>query len=356
MTSDELVIKELEPYLHEFKKHMISEQGQEWDKERVDRKEWFQKELAKKTILDLEEHTLGMIIESLWANVIWSDKSYLINNILNNGLDKIKENLSKLLHGNAPISNRFNDFRNEIKHIGPSMITEMLAFVHPDEYPIWNAQTRNALRILGIHGSLPDRVFKYQINGSDYEQCIIILKSLRELLQRNGFPDMDYIELDFFLAFIAFEYKTPEVIEEEKMVDFDHDEVCDLIMAIGTNLGFSVQPKKKIAIGAVLDVYWSARVGNMGEIAYAFEVQKHGSIDSAILNLQRARNDPKVQRVVFVAKEEEINSIREEMASVPGDFKRYISYLDVRDVFRSAELLTEVNEILRELRLVPSKE
>ncbi len=92
----------------------------------------------------------------------------------------------------------------------------------------------------------------------------------------------------------------------------------------------------------------------MGQVAYAFEVHKSGSIDSLILNLQRAKNDPRVQRIVAVSDQTSLDRIRKESEGLGGDLKRYLVYFYVRSLIRVSELLTEVNELLRELRLTAS--
>jgi len=349
------MVSHLQPYFKAFINHMKTVQGQDWEKERRERRSWFQQDLSKTNIANLDEETLASVIGSLWANALWVDKTWLIGKIMDNGLDNVTSALQSLLHGSNPLAQRFDDFRNNIKHVGPASMTEIMAFVHPDDFPIWNETTKQALIRLGLDNRLPARMFKYPITGDDYEKAVELLRDLKNLLRKNGVPEADYIELDFFLAFVVFHMpialETPIQLSER---DFDHDELCEKIAAIGTNLGFEVETKKRIAKGAEVDVYWSVRMGNLGAVSYVFEVQKSGSSDSLILNLQRALNDPKVQRVVTVGSKETIEDLREEVESLSEDFRKRLVYLEVEDVQRVGDLLTEAIRILAPLKLSPS--
>ncbi|MBO3809371.1 MAG: hypothetical protein FGF50_07240, partial [Candidatus Brockarchaeota archaeon] len=57
-----------------------------------------------------------------------------------------------------------------------------------------------------------------------------------------------------------------------------------------------------------------------------------GSIDSLILNLQRAKNNPTVQKLVVVANTKDLKRIREEVESLSEDFRKSLVYLEAKDV------------------------
>lgn len=317
--------------------------------------------LSEESIDKLDEPALEELMASLWANLMWPNISVKMKMILdNNEISDIRDGLELLIYGSDSFPRRYDEFRNSVSHIGTAAITELLAFVDPDEYCPWNEKTRTALRILDLSKVFSKSSMKYsQISGEDYEKCLKSLAELSDILNENGMENADLLDLHYFLAFIVENHLESEAeshagVDYSSFDDFDHDEVGELIASIGENLGFSAEQRRKIAKGSQLDVYWSAKVGNMGEIAYAFEVQKSGSIDSLIINLQRARNDPKVQRIVVVSTESGLQSIRDEIETLQGDFRRYLAYLDVRDVIRAAQMLRDVNEILQGLRLSAS--
>ena len=85
----------------------------------------------------------------------------------------------------------------------------------------------------------------------------------------------------------------------------------DLLTAIGQWLGFQAKKEELVARGARVDAVWQARIANLGVVTYVFEVQRRGSIDSLILNLQRAQNNQSVQRLIVVANSDEITRVRQ---------------------------------------------
>jgi len=101
-----------------------------------------------------------------------------------------------------------------------------------------------------------------------------------------------------------------------------------------------------------VDAVWQARIANLGVVTYVFEVQRRGSYDSLILNLQRAQNNPSVQRLVVVALPGEIVKIRREIETLSEGFRRSVGYMEVAEVMRAAELVTELSGIINKLELV----
>ena len=81
-----------------------------------------------------------------------------------------------------------------------------------------------------------------------------------------------------------------------------------LIRDIGEWLGFVSATEQKIAKGTTVDVVWSWRIGNVGEVKYVFEVQKGGNEKSALFNLLKALSDPSVQRVVVISDKEQLDT------------------------------------------------
>lgn len=349
--------------MKKFQEFLKTEEGQEWVDYRQEHVSLLAELRNPVAIAQLDESGLERIMGSLWSNLMWPNIGVKMKMIFaENKMDTIRESLKDLLYGNAPMAERYDRFRDNVSQIGTSSITEILGSFDPREYMIWNERVKSGLRILGLAQDFPKRAMKYsQISGADYENCIVQLKEVLKSLQQNGKPEADFLDVHFFLAHVATEHSESEIKNHsesgpEEVSEWNHDEVVEMIASIGSNLGFEVDRKKKVARGAVVDVYWSAKVGNLGQVAYAFEVQKSGSVDSLILNLQRARNDPKVQRIVVVSDQPGLQNIRNEVLDLEGDFKRYLAYLDVRSLTKVSEMLTDVNEILKDLRLSESWE
>ena len=124
---------------------------------------------------------------------------------------------------------------------------------------------------------------------------------------------------------------------------------------MGIWLGFDAEKEKHIAPGAKVDVVWQAKIANLGVVTYVLEVQRKGSIDSLILNLQKAQNNPSVQRLVVVATSKDIEKIQNEIRVLPESFRKAVSYMEVFEALHASELLNEFSEIIDKLQLVQSE-
>ncbi|MEM3081408.1 MAG: hypothetical protein QXH35_06900 [Nitrososphaerota archaeon] len=321
-------------------------------RERKDREAQFRKLLDENTIDQLYESEIRQVISSLWAFGWWANKQYVMNRFFKStDLATFRSELKNLVYGAEPLAKRYDRFFEKVRGIGPAAVTEILAHVNPSQYGIWNDKSRKALEILGLGGVLPTR--KYKISGSEYEKFVEVLKSLFKLV----YPDQTHpnlLDMDLFLYYIAAKDKEvmEEVAVEEEDYDFDHDEVVDKLVEIGNGMGFEAESEVQIAKGAQVDVHWRAKIANLGVVSYVFEVQKGGSIDSLILNLQKAKKDPTVQKLIVVSNTKGVKKIRNEVESLAEEFRKSIAYMEARDVKRASELLSELSSIISKLELV----
>ncbi|MBO3833138.1 MAG: hypothetical protein FGF51_07145 [Candidatus Brockarchaeota archaeon] len=291
------------------------------------------------------------IIASLWAYAGWTNKDYIADLALKSvGFNTLKAELKNLLYGADPLAKRYDRFFEKLRDIGPAGVTEILAFVKPEHYGIWNDKSRRSLEILGLGEVLPTK--KYKISGSEYEKVNEAMKSIFKVIEpEKAGPNLLDVDLSLFYI-VTKEMKEVRVVVEEEDYDFDHDEIVDKLVEIGNGLGFETSSGQQIARGARVDVLWQAKIANLGVVSYVFEVQRGGSIDSLILNLQRAKNNPTVQKLVVVANTKDLKRIREEVESLSEDFRKSLAYLEAKDVERASDLLAELNTIISRLELV----
>ena len=189
----------------------------EWKKERNERYKHCQKILSKQNIEHLSEEDFSELIKSLWASNMWTNKDHLVKKIINkNGMDLIRSSLKDLLYGTDAISKRFDVFSSKIKHLGPSSVTEILVFFKPHKYCLWNDKPKEVIPRLRLDTKLPDRVYKYQIKGKDYELISILMNKFLDDMKANGFPKADFLDLDIVMWLLFLEY-TEEEVEEEKI-------------------------------------------------------------------------------------------------------------------------------------------
>lgn len=80
-----------------------------------------------------------------------------------------------------------------------------------------------------------------------------------------------------------------------------------------------------------------------------FEVHKSGSIDGLLLNLQKARSNPTVQKVITVSDEKQLDQIRQETSGLPEEFRKAMAFWKVNEVQEVAEKLQSVSEIISSL-------
>ena len=241
--------EKLKRVIEEFKKFMETGEGKRWKDERIEREELYQKLLSPSHIDELTKEEFSLIIKSLWASNLWSNKDWLVQKILeeNGGIENIRNALKELLYGSGNIKERYDSFTQKIKRIGPSMLTEILAFTDPQKYCIWNEKPKAVLPFLKMDKLLPPRVFKYQINGKEYKKCIEVLSKIRESL-RMVLPRPDFIDVDFFLAFIFYKI-LPKAREEkieiekgkikpQKVTISTHESAQKALVELGNILGF----------------------------------------------------------------------------------------------------------------------
>lgn len=199
-------------------RHELSDEG--WNHERRERSDLYRRHLGEESISLLSEDAFREVVKSLWAVHIWTNKDWKVDDVIaRSGLANIREALGLLLYGEEPIAQRYDRCRQLIRGLGSSSITEIMCFVHPDKYPIWNNKPKNVLPRLDMKTLLPDRVYKYQLKGSDYERCIEVLALVRDEMRVYGFRQADFLDMDIlmwllFLEVVRQEPSPPDGVRE----------------------------------------------------------------------------------------------------------------------------------------------
>lgn len=364
----------LQKYITGFKEFLKTPRAREWDEDRKQRLKSFQLVLSPNSIHRLSEEKFSEIIKSLWASQIWSDKNYKANAVLeDNSISNIRQELALLLYSDAPLQERFDRFRKHIKGLGPSSITEILVFVKPHEYCLWNEKPKTVLPFLGLDSLLPSRVFKYQITGADYIQCNEVLNLIRNELQKHGFENADFIEVDFFLAYIFYEViKTQPPIKDGKRdkkcpkIDISkltHWDAIGMLVELGNLLGFDTyvadpnkkyngKPLKELVtleeppeefkgikdVGRV-DVIW---FNKFTPPAYFFEVEDGGNMRDALQRLFQASHFN--AKFFVVAPSENRPKFERWVKTAPYKYMQYHfkSYEELAEFFEEARAFTEL--------------
>lgn len=357
----ELLRKHIQAYNkrlnEEYEKHI------EDLKERETRTKYYQS-WTRERILGMEEPDLYEYISKLWAMLIWGNKQYVVDKLIqNHGLEIVRNELAELVWGKENIVQRWDNFRKKIKGMGPAMMSEILCYVHPDECMIWNRRAYVSLNYLGFK-NLPR--YNYQLTGRKYHELSQSAKKVAVELTKAGIANSNLLTVDYFiwdelqveenLSQIYSKTRTEDIepleAESDETSDFIHDEIRDKIADIGKWLGFNAQVEIRVAEGSKVDTIWEATIGNMGRVIYVFEVQTKGSTDSLILNLLKSLNNPAVQGVVAVSDSDQLERIRKHAFNV-GDLGKKLKYWNYKEVLANHEALSAVNESINRLGLVP---
>lgn len=354
-TLDDRVKAKIASFLPGFKKWLDTDEAREYLREREEKEREFRILLDAAAIEQLSEPDFRRMIASLWAYVGWTNKDYVADRILKStDFNALKSEVKNLLYGTAPFASRYDRFFEKVKFIGPAGVTEILAFANPKQYGIWNDKSRRVFEMLGLGEVLPTK--KYRISGSEYEKVNEALKAIFRVI-KPGEAEPYLLDADTFIYYlyhhlVTKEAKEEKIVTKEEDYDFDHDEIIEKLVEIGNGLGFEANSEQQIAKGARVDVLWQAKIANLGVVSYVFEVQRGGSIDSLLLNLQRAKNNPTVQKLVVVANARDLKRIKEEAESLSEEFRKSLAYLEAKDVERASDLLAELNTIISRLELV----
>lgn len=328
--------------------------------ERNERITYYQS-FTKERILAMTKEDLLEYISKLWAMLIWGNKQYFVDKLIaDNGFDNLKKQLVNLLWSNDAIEKRWDKASDSIKGFGPAMMSELLCYVYPNECVLWNRRAYVGFEYIGIT-NLPK--YDYQLNGKKYKELSIIGLEIAKEMKKMGAEDCSLLSVDYFIweelqvqeNLSKIHVKSIDLKPVEKLSNeeskFVHNEIRDKLRDIGLWLGFNASIEKKVADGSVVDTVWESVIGNMGRVMYVYEVQTKGSIDSLILNLLKAKNNPAVQGVVAVSDKVQIEKIKKHSAAVPG--LENLKYWDYEEVLEVHESLEFVNTSINKLKLVP---
>lgn len=311
-------------------------------------------------ILSMSEEDIYEYISKLWAMLIWGNKHYVVDKIIEeNGLENFKKNLAKLIWGKQDISERWDSFRSKIKGMGPAMISEILCKTHPGDFMLWNRRAYVGFNYLEAE-SLPRH--DYQVTGEKYKYLCDLCKEISQELKNAGFKDTTLLAVDYFiwdqlqvednLSNIYRKKSDKEIAEVPEESKFMHDDIRDKLREIGQWLGFISKIEQKVSEGSKVDTIWESTIGNMGRVIYIFEVQTRGSIDSLIINLLKSMKNAAVQGVVAVSDHEQLERIKSNVLDIK-ELKDKLRYWDYEEVLKVHEYLEFVMANINKLGLVP---
>ena len=169
---------------------------QQEKKEREENISFFQTYTPEK-IRSMNEDDVYSFISKLWAMLIWGNKHYVVDKLISeNGLENFKDDLIKLVWSEKTIEERWNDFRKNIKGLGPAMTSEILCKIHPERYMLWNRRAYVGLKKLKIK-DLPR--YDYQLTGKRYSYLCDKIKEIALEFGKVGITDANLLAVDYFI-------------------------------------------------------------------------------------------------------------------------------------------------------------
>lgn len=358
-------MERLREHIKQYLRHLETKasDAEENQKERTARMEFYQgwtpDRMAAMTPEDVAQY-----LSKLWAMLIWGNKQYVVDKVLSsNGLDKFRIELSALVWGEGSLAKRWDGFRDSIKSVGPAMMSEILCHTHPETCMLWNRRAYVGLNYLEV-AELPK--YDYQLTGVRYEKLCRVCRDIADEIAKAGHTNVNLLWVDYFIWSelqvadtlagigkpVSKEVGAVPVDVEKDKKSFVHNEVRDKIADIGVWLGLQAETEKKVADGAKVDAVWEVTIGNMGRVIYVFEVQTGGSIDSLLMNLLKALNNPAVQGVVAVSDAEQLETIKKEARGVHA-LSGKLKCWNYEEVMKVHDALSGVNAAINALGLVP---
>lgn len=303
---------------------------------------------------NMDEEGICALLTPLWAMKMWGNKQKKSLEIIElNGLSLLRSQLKNLLFSSNPIDIRWDEFREKVKGIGPATMSELLCRFHPYEYILWNDKTLTGFSNLEVE-KIPKTAGT--INGKTYKYLCKVGVDMVVFAKDKGAK-----EIDNMLALNYFVWQELQNIDDIKAEDsnkiskkeslFVHNDIRDRLKDIGNLLGFHAETEVHVANGANVDTTWQVSVGNMGTIIYVFEVQTKGSIDSLLMNLMKAKNNPAVQGIVAVSDAAQIEKIKHEAEGL--SIKNDPKFWDYNEVLKVYDHLSSAYDSINSLGLVP---
>lgn len=352
----------------------------------ANRREWFDRQMESIRPLLQNARLDGLSIED--ARRIYDEMSVggpklYPNTYVENGLDRIKEALTYLLYGDAPLAERFYNFAGSseseyrLNGLGRAFASTALHLTDPREYAIWNGAVDGGLKALGMQ---PKRKRGEHIG----ETYVKITATLKELQTRCDFEDLsamdEFLQLihhgtigvGFVEGGIVVEPPPEEELAPEQTDDCHlHNQYllvkigrmrnCDVWVAAndrgksyrGENLSdltlkelphFAGPTVRRIARS--IDVVWFKK--NSAQPLAFFEIEHSTSIYSGLLRLNDVKIDYPILQAFIVGPEDRKSLFERQIErrtfaySELSDVCRFLSYEDVSKLWKSYRGIVDI--------------
>lgn len=143
-------------------------------------------------IVNMSRDDLSNYLKNLWTVF-----PMIINKIIDeNGFDNFKNRLADLLYGDRSINERYDEFFKSISYFKDYTMSEVLSYVYPNEFMIWDGKVRRVFNLLGIE-------FSESFTYDSYNRILSYGKTIQNKINDRMNINFDLVDIDCFYEFLA---------------------------------------------------------------------------------------------------------------------------------------------------------
>lgn len=128
---------------------------------------------------------------------LWTVFPMIANKIIDeNGFDNFKNKLADLLYGDRELSERYNEFYNNIRYFREYAMSEVLSYIYPNDFMLWDSKVRHAFNILEIE-------IHEATNFDNYNKILSYGKIIQSKINNKLNANLDLVDVDCFYEFLS---------------------------------------------------------------------------------------------------------------------------------------------------------
>ena len=193
-----------------FKEWMEDQEAEDWRKDHEEHAKKIRDKLISREIIEKwKEEDLFAIFKELWANNGFGNKKFIPQQLIeDNTLETIRKEIAEVVHGDKPLSERYDKCVKNLKGMRKARLTELLYCYDKNKYPLWNGKAQHYIKKLRLSGI----VNQGKTDGQKYQKLIDEFQTIVKTLEPFGAKN--FFDLDNFL-WHHFPKEEEEVEEEE---------------------------------------------------------------------------------------------------------------------------------------------
>ena len=190
--NDEKLNKLIDGYVDYLKHDSNSQYGID---EKKKKKNYYQSFDYEK-IINMPDNEMTYYIKKLWCVMPMSVRKIYDGN----GHEKFKKYLAELLYGESDMKDRYNNFHDNISDFKAKAMSEVLCYVYPEKYMIWDSKVESLFNIIGVK-DLP--TYNDNLDYDWYMKLINTATIIKDIISSKVGKELNYLEADYFYEYVA---------------------------------------------------------------------------------------------------------------------------------------------------------